>query len=68
MTSNQFDLLGDVDNDDPSQLLAAAAAKKAAEPKPAAPAAAKPASTNPCHTHEHCCAPSRDGHLIHPYP
>ncbi|KAE8773319.1 plasminogen activator inhibitor 1 RNA-binding protein-like [Hordeum vulgare] len=50
MTSNQFDLLGDVDNDDPSQLLAAAAAKKAAEPKPAAPAAAKPASKQPAKT------------------
>ncbi|VAH23768.1 unnamed protein product [Triticum turgidum subsp. durum] len=49
MTSNQFDLLGDVDNDDPSQLLAAAAAKKAAEPKPAAPAA-KPGSKPPAKT------------------
>ncbi|XP_062232294.1 RGG repeats nuclear RNA binding protein A-like [Phragmites australis] len=38
---NQFDLLGDVDNDDPSQLIAAAEKKAPASPKPAAPASAK---------------------------
>jgi hypothetical protein len=32
---NQFDLLGDVDNDDPAHLLAAAEKKAAAAPKPA---------------------------------
>ncbi|CAL4909830.1 unnamed protein product [Urochloa decumbens] len=37
---NQFDLLGDVDNDDPAHLLAAAEKKAAAAPKPA-PAPAK---------------------------
>ena len=37
---NQFDLLGDVDNDDPTHLLAAAEKKAAAAPKPA-PAPAK---------------------------
>ena len=37
---NQFDLLGDVDNDDPADLLAAAEKKAAAAPKPA-PAPAK---------------------------
>lgn len=39
-TKNQFDLLVDVDNDDPSHLIAAAEKKAAASPKtaPAAPA------------------------------
>ncbi|TVU01923.1 hypothetical protein EJB05_52570 [Eragrostis curvula] len=37
---NQFDLLDDVDNDDPSQLIAAAERKAAASPKPAAAAPA----------------------------
>ncbi|XP_006654864.1 RGG repeats nuclear RNA binding protein A-like [Oryza brachyantha] len=37
---NQFDLLVDVDNDDPSHLIAAAEKKAAASPKPAAPATA----------------------------
>lgn len=40
-TKNQFDLLVDVDNDDPSHLIAAAekkAAAAAASPKPAAQA------------------------------
>ena len=32
---NQFDLLGDVDNDDPTHLLAAAEKKAAAAPAPA---------------------------------
>jgi hypothetical protein len=39
-SSNQFDLLGDVENDDPAHLLAAAEKKAAAVPKPA-PAPAK---------------------------
>ncbi|XP_062180868.1 RGG repeats nuclear RNA binding protein A-like isoform X2 [Phragmites australis] len=46
---NQFDLLGDVDNDDPSQLIAAAEKKAAASPRPppAAPAPAKPPTKSP---------------------
>uniref|UniRef100_A0A0D9V2M7 Hyaluronan/mRNA-binding protein domain-containing protein n=1 Tax=Leersia perrieri TaxID=77586 RepID=A0A0D9V2M7_9ORYZ len=36
-TKNQFDLLVDVDNDDPSHLIAAAEKKAAASPRPAAP-------------------------------
>jgi plasminogen activator inhibitor 1 RNA-binding protein len=47
MTSNPFDLLGDVDSDDHSQLIAAAEKKAAAKPAPAAPAAAKPAAKLP---------------------
>ncbi|KAL6614970.1 hypothetical protein ACP70R_037240 [Stipagrostis hirtigluma subsp. patula] len=42
-TKNQFDLLVDVDNDDPSHLIAAAEKKAAASPKPAAAAPAAPA-------------------------
>ncbi|KAF0898551.1 hypothetical protein E2562_008138 [Oryza meyeriana var. granulata] len=37
-TKNQFDLLVDVDNDDPSHLIAAAEKKAAASPKPVAQA------------------------------
>ncbi|KAF8670869.1 hypothetical protein HU200_050134 [Digitaria exilis] len=40
-TKNQFDLLVDVDNDDPSHLIAAAEKKAAASPKPAPAAPAK---------------------------
>ncbi|KAI5011466.1 hypothetical protein ZWY2020_013603 [Hordeum vulgare] len=40
----------DLVDDDPSQLLAADAAKKAAEPKAAAPSPAKPASKQPAKT------------------
>lgn len=46
-TANPFDLLGDDDNDDPSQLLAAAVQKvvpSSAQPKKAAQAQAAPAA------------------------
>lgn len=46
-TANPFDLLGDDDNDDPSQLLAAAVQKvvpSAAQPKKAAQGQAAPAA------------------------
>jgi plasminogen activator inhibitor 1 RNA-binding protein len=52
---NQFDLLGDVDNDDPSQLLAAAEKKAAASPKLAAAPTKLP--TNPA-------PPAQAGELI----
>lgn len=43
-TTNPFDLLGDDDNEDPSQLIAAAQLKVADKPKKAAaPQPAKPA-------------------------
>lgn len=42
-SKNQFDLLVDVESDDPSHLVAAAAKKAAASPKPATAAPAAPA-------------------------
>ncbi|KAJ0986466.1 hypothetical protein J5N97_004822 [Dioscorea zingiberensis] len=41
-STNPFDLLGDDDNDDPTQLIAAAQLQKVAAKKPAAPAASPP--------------------------
>ncbi|OEL27252.1 hypothetical protein BAE44_0011731 [Dichanthelium oligosanthes] len=62
---NQFDLLGDVDNDDPTHLLAAAEKKAAAAPKPA-PAPAKlptkpPPPTQAVREARNYGAPPRDG-------
>jgi len=56
-TKNQFDLLVDVDNDDPSHLIAAAEKKAAASPKPAPAAPAKlPTKPTP---------PAQAGEFIH---
>lgn len=43
-STNPFDLLGDNDNDDPSQLAAVAQPGKVATPKKAAPPPQKPAA------------------------
>ncbi|AQK92527.1 Plasminogen activator inhibitor 1 RNA-binding protein [Zea mays] len=64
-SSNQFDLLGDVENDDPAHLLAAAEKKAAAVPKPA-PAPAKlptkpPPPAQPVREERNYGAPPRDG-------
>ncbi|CAO2170544.1 unnamed protein product [Urochloa humidicola] len=65
-TKNQFDLLVDVDNDDPSHLIAAAEKKKAASPKPATAAPAKlptkpPPPTQAVKESRNYGAPARDG-------
>ncbi|CAL4955663.1 unnamed protein product [Urochloa decumbens] len=65
-TKNQFDLLVDVDNDDPSHLIAAAEKKKAASPKPAPAAPAKlptkpPPPAQAVKESRNYGAPARDG-------
>ncbi|PUZ55941.1 hypothetical protein GQ55_5G254100 [Panicum hallii var. hallii] len=65
-TKNQFDLLVDVDNDDPSHLIAAAQKKAAASPKPAPAAPAKlptkpPPPAQAVKESRNHGAPARDG-------
>lgn len=65
-TKNQFDLLVDVDNDDPSHLIAAAEKKAAALPKPAPAAPAKlptkpPPPSQAVKESKSYGAPARDG-------
>nr|CAB3477534.1 unnamed protein product [Digitaria exilis] len=65
-TKNQFDLLVDVDNDDPSHLIAAAEKKAAASPKPAPAAPAKlptkpPPPAQAVKESRNYGAPARDG-------
>ncbi|WVZ69808.1 hypothetical protein U9M48_018537 [Paspalum notatum var. saurae] len=65
-TKNQFDLLVDVDNDDPSHLIAAAEKKAAASPKTAPAAPAKlptkpPPPAQAVKESKNYGAPARDG-------
>ncbi|XP_062214419.1 RGG repeats nuclear RNA binding protein A-like [Phragmites australis] len=65
-TKNQFDLLVDVDNEDPSYLIAAAEKKAAASPKPALAAPAKlpikpPPPAQAVRESSNYGAPARDG-------